>query len=283
MKIIFSRKGFDSGYGGFPSAILPDGRMVSLPIPEINSSIKYADLNIDNDLSYADLMQNLMGNEIKLEKKGKVYLDQVGCHFDPDIDKQALPRKKNWRGILGQSGTSQSHLVNQNIKVGDIFLFFGWFRKINGTDGCYSYSQSDKHGKHIIYGYLEVGEILNLNSQSPRPWMQHHPHVNRKPGPNTNDTLYIAQKFLSANKKLKGYGTFKFNDALVLTKDGMSRSRWSLPTFFQKSSMSYHSEKNWKDGYFQSAAKGQEFVVSCTAEIKQWVINLIQTSANLNQ
>ena len=33
MKVIISRKGFDSGYGGMPSPILPDGTMISMPIP----------------------------------------------------------------------------------------------------------------------------------------------------------------------------------------------------------------------------------------------------------
>ena len=33
MKIILSRKGFDSGYGGMPSPILPNGIMLSMPIP----------------------------------------------------------------------------------------------------------------------------------------------------------------------------------------------------------------------------------------------------------
>lgn len=32
-KIILSRKGFDSKYGGIPSPILPDGAMLSFPIP----------------------------------------------------------------------------------------------------------------------------------------------------------------------------------------------------------------------------------------------------------
>jgi hypothetical protein len=33
MKIVLSRKGFDGTYGGFPSPILEDGLMISLPIP----------------------------------------------------------------------------------------------------------------------------------------------------------------------------------------------------------------------------------------------------------
>ena len=32
--MIFSRKGFDSSYGGAVSPILPDGTMVTIPIPE---------------------------------------------------------------------------------------------------------------------------------------------------------------------------------------------------------------------------------------------------------
>ena len=45
MKVILSRKGFDSQYGGMPSPILPDGTMLSLPIPSKDDNIKYSDLN----------------------------------------------------------------------------------------------------------------------------------------------------------------------------------------------------------------------------------------------
>ena len=41
MKIILSRKGFDSGYGGCPNPILPDGTLLSLPIPSRNEKVKY--------------------------------------------------------------------------------------------------------------------------------------------------------------------------------------------------------------------------------------------------
>ena len=37
MKIILSRKGFDSENGGYASPILPDGSLVSLPIPNTTS------------------------------------------------------------------------------------------------------------------------------------------------------------------------------------------------------------------------------------------------------
>jgi len=50
MKVILSRKGFDSGYGGFPSPVLPDGTMLSLPIPVSSGgmvfSVKMEALNL---------------------------------------------------------------------------------------------------------------------------------------------------------------------------------------------------------------------------------------------
>ena len=60
MKVILSRKGFDSVYGGYPSPILPGGEMVSLPIP-LEDSIRYSDLKI-GDLTYYDLMKDLRPN-----------------------------------------------------------------------------------------------------------------------------------------------------------------------------------------------------------------------------
>lgn len=70
MKIIFSRKGFDASYGGYPSPILPDGRMISLPIPTRYNApgIKYYTLRYDQDKSYFDLMKQL---KLKIKKKNK--------------------------------------------------------------------------------------------------------------------------------------------------------------------------------------------------------------------
>ena len=36
MKVILSRKGFDSSAGGYASFIYPNGKMQSLPIPSTN-------------------------------------------------------------------------------------------------------------------------------------------------------------------------------------------------------------------------------------------------------
>lgn len=46
MRIIISRKGFDSKYGGVPSPILPDGRLLSLPIP-LADNLTYSEIRCD--------------------------------------------------------------------------------------------------------------------------------------------------------------------------------------------------------------------------------------------
>ena len=44
MRIILSRKGFDSQYGKQASPILPDGTMLSLTIPSDNDYFTYSDI-----------------------------------------------------------------------------------------------------------------------------------------------------------------------------------------------------------------------------------------------
>lgn len=39
MKVVLSRKGMDSRAGGIPSPILPDGMLLSLPIPNEKSGV----------------------------------------------------------------------------------------------------------------------------------------------------------------------------------------------------------------------------------------------------
>lgn len=132
-KIILSRKGFDSSCGGYPSPILPDGTMVSLPIPATNENVTptYKDLKC-GDLSYLDLMHQL---------GMKKYTENSKVHLDPDINFSVIQREKeNWKAIFGQCDASASHLDKQEVKTGDIFLFFGLFRKIIKTDSGYKFA-----------------------------------------------------------------------------------------------------------------------------------------------
>ena len=101
MKIILSRKGFDSTYGGYPSPILPDGNMVSLPIP-LNDAISYSDLKM-GESTYYDLMAGL---KPRIKSNGE-WLDlnkETRCHLDPDIYRESIDRESGWRPCFGQDG-----------------------------------------------------------------------------------------------------------------------------------------------------------------------------------
>ncbi len=76
MKIILSRKGFDSSNGGCPSPILPDGTLLSLPIPSKHDYIKYVDLHRSGK-SFFEIIK-----EINPRTRIK---EHWRCHLDPDI------------------------------------------------------------------------------------------------------------------------------------------------------------------------------------------------------
>ncbi len=272
MKLILSRKGFDSGYGGIPSVILPSNELVSFPIPDINSKIKYSDISTCSNGTYEDLINYLNNGVIKLDKNN-YNVNSIGCHLDPDLCSHCKDRQPSWRGLLGQAGASQTHLENMGVDVGDVFLFFGWFKKTELKESKLVYSK--ENDKHLIFGYLEIAEISKVNKHMPLEWQQDHVHVVRGQSASDKDTIYIAREFSQFDKNNKGYGVFHFDEKRVLTKDGYSKSRWNLPDFFKNTTISYHSENSWKGDYFQSAAKGQEFVVDVTPEILNWLIDIL--------
>ena len=261
MKIILSRKGFDSSFGGVPSLIRDDGTMLSAPIPEMNEKGVF----FDTGKRYNDL-QNF-----ELPPKCKYKLDTF-CHLDPDIRKwlhTQLPQ--GWEPILGQCGAAASHLKNNKIGKEDIFIFWGLFQKIG-----------EPYPFHAIWGYMQIAEIVkDFEKIQKYSW---HPHSREyycgknSAWKNTN-TLYIGtEKLLGISdiNETPGYGTFKYDDKsrnlLKLTRDGDPYpSHWrfdSLPWLDwnqHQSNMTYH--KNTKrfvqnGPYFQAASRGQEFVVN---------------------
>ncbi len=275
MKVILSRKGFDSKNGGHPSPILPDGKMISLPIPQDGDNFSYSDLELDGYGTYLDLMKSLFKNKIKVKGKRRKLYKITKCHLDPDIRKEVLERDKRWRGIFGQSGKAQVHLKNQEVKKNDIFLFFGTFRHTK-KDG----SGFEGKEKHVFFGYLQVGKVI---PDIPK-WAEYHSHakrINEK-----NNAIYIARKSLDGKPNIPGFGIFKFNGkplekyGLVLTKEKCSLSKWNLPSLFNDKDVkiSYHSRNSWRKGYFQSAygPNRQDFVVDDNSCVEEWAKKLIE-------
>jgi hypothetical protein len=116
MKVILSRKGFDSTYGGYPSPILPNGEMLSLPIP-LDDDIRYSDL-MTGTSTYYNLMADL---NPKIKAKGKwLVLDrETKCHLDPDICQDSIEREPGWKACFGQIDAARRPL---EILLDQLFL-----------------------------------------------------------------------------------------------------------------------------------------------------------------
>lgn len=167
MRIVFSRKGFDSGSGGGSSPIV-EGRPISLPIPDTKGIARttYGDLGL-GELAHA-------------ASRGAYGADSL-CHHDPMFTADG-------QCVFGQVGAAQTHLANRAVGKGDVFLFFGRF------DG-------GGHGPHHrIFGYLEVQQVIDLarcdDAVREKYAALDHPHALGMHG--GNDTLYVGPGRMAA-------------------------------------------------------------------------------------
>ena len=277
MKIILSRKGFDSSAGGHASPILPDGTMVSLPIPSPLDALAYSDVAItDTSPTRAD---RPCGNcaDLVRELDAGAHL-RGGAHLDPDLCASSRPRPRDWRPAFGQIGAAGGHLRNEGVGRRDLFLFFGWFRHTERVDGRLRFARSDA-GFHALFGYLEVGDTIDATGSAPLPnWLDEHPHAHPHRRASSNNTIYVASDRLTLDRTLPGAGVFRFHESLVLTKPGEARSRWRLDrTVFGGVRISHHDARAWRGGAFQSCKRGQEFVIDADARVIGWTVAAIST------
>ncbi|OGO87118.1 MAG: hypothetical protein A2Y24_05925 [Clostridiales bacterium GWE2_32_10] len=111
LKIILGRKGFDSGYGGHPSPIMPNGDMISMPIPSSTDNINYCNLKYEGK-AYSEIMKELYKGYIKTGNAKVEISDELSCHLDLDINRDVYERKDGWKAMFGQISGSQAHLEN---------------------------------------------------------------------------------------------------------------------------------------------------------------------------
>jgi len=247
MKIILSRKGFDSGAGSIASPIL-DGSPVSLPIHDDRTKITYDDLHWSRSSSLGKVVEDLTVKRKEPTKRS----DTV--HLDPDLRRSTLPRASGWRPLYGPHPRSHAHMMKQGVEEGDLVLFFGWFRKVelDADTGIYRFGGEDLH---VLFGWLQIDKIVPAGIQNRKnvpKWAWYHPHFQDDW---ENNYVYTSAKQLSLpglRRKLPGGGTFdKYCDDLRLTAPGCSRSIWQLPrAIFPKRGqqlLSFHSNpKLWK-------------------------------------
>jgi len=282
MKLIISRKGFDTSAGGIPSPILPDGRMVSLPIPDKQSRIRYADININGE-SIAPLVSSLTRGRIP---------PNHGAHLDPDLSPGNFPRLSGWRPLFGQTGAAQGHLFKNGVQAGDLFLFFGLFRRTTFSNGEYTWLKGSPL-IHVIWGWLQIGEILPVDKHKGlrHDWAMYHPHFHR--GIEHNNVLYVSSPHLNLSSAHPegtcGAGIFpNFSARRQLTAPyAVSPSLWKLPEWFVprtgRRPLTYNADpRRWRERdnrtELKVASRGQEFILDCDEypETLAWLSSLLK-------
>lgn len=287
MKLIFSRKGFDSSSGGVPSPIFPDDQMLSLPIPDKSSTLSYKEIAGNSWATVGELVEQLAA------------IPQAHrAHLDPDLAARSLPRARHRRPIFGQGGKAQSHLNNQGVGPGDLFLFFGLFRSVEKSGSGWQYLRASRP-MHILFGWLQVAQRIDVAKwPMTDQWALYHPHLARKPRP--GDMMYVATSRLvlprMGHAGVAGAGTFSsFSPGLRLTAPDSSRhGLWRLPQWFhpagRDSEFSYHGDKSrWirtdAGVTLSSVGRGQEFVLDCNdyPEALPWLRRLLRNATAKNR
>jgi hypothetical protein len=178
--------------------------------------------------------------------------------------------------------------------VGDLFLFFGWFRqsKDDGNDIRFVAGAPDLH---VIFGWLQVGRVVNLPSDAAAelPWARMHPHF-AAPDRYRNNTVYIASdRLTSVNSFIAGAGVFDaLSPELILTQSEpyLGRSTWRLPSLFHPDGRTplsrHHAASRWNSNgstvQLRSVPIGQEFVLDLDEypEAVGWLRKLFRCAIN---
>jgi hypothetical protein len=280
MKLILSRKGFDSANGGCPSPIL-DSQLCSLPIPDAGAPTRYAEICSLNGSSIARIVEDLTRGRVRRTD---------GAHLDPDLRRDSVSRAAGWRPIFGQAAAAQSHLARHTVGCGDLFLFFGCFRQAEQVGATFRFVP-DAPKLHVIFGWLQVGRMSRATNEltTEIPWANGHPHL-AAPERYKNNTLYFASDRLSSiGLKTRGAGTFdRIKLELILTETDSNCSVWQLPRWFHpngRPALSYHSRPaRWTDCdhsmRLQSVGRGQEFVLDVDEypEARAWLRSIFRAA-----
>ena len=180
------------------------------------------------------------------------------CHLDPMFE--------GGRCAFGQTAAAQGHLRNNNVGIGDVFLFFGLFSNLDGTD---------RH--HRIFGFLEVEQIDRLEGSSsvlrqPAGFSIRHPHTIGEW--DRNNTIYLG----------RGQTAISDLGELRLSRVGEPLSHWRVPPWLREAGLTYHGRaERWKgDDTLVAVGRGQEFVadISDIPKAKRWLNRIIKAIEN---
>ena len=268
MKVILSRKGFDSANGGIVSPIMEDGTLLSFPIPS-NDKDRFDDL-IYGDQPYSKILEDLN------------YKGSPNCHVDPDL---SIDRRKNeidgWCPIFGQVNSSSVYLMNNvGVKAGDLFLFFGNYHKVRFADGKYQYIKKtgdfySDNDLQLIWGYMQVGKIIT-DSEEQREY-RWHPHSNRDMDKDHSNVMFVASEKLSFNENMPGAGVLTYREDRVLTAKSCNKATWIKRSIYDVDAIIGNRKNASKiDNGIYYAGIWQELGLRETLDCEEWAKSIVQ-------
>lgn len=282
MKVILSRKGLDSGVCDLSNLLLVDKNgnknLFMLPIPADDGLHTYQELKFSDNEKMSNIIKDYLNKSKKINFGSK-------CHADPNLVNYF--NDPEFLGSIGQVDQAQSHLLKNEIKQGDLFIFFGVFAEAYLDNDNLAVDKNNQ--KHIMFGYMQIGDIIfpnkltddkRKNYEEKYPWLKNQPHWTGYTDKESN-CIYVARETCTFDNTIKGYGVFDYDsDELHLTKkDDSCVTHWNLPKELQGLDISYHTKNSQKEGYFQAACRGQEFVIENSKQAEIWAEKLINKYA----
>ena len=277
-KLIISRKGFDTTsrqglvkhpFGGVPSPIFPDGSLYSLPIPLVDEELGTTYGNLSHGGGRSRINIGRVVEDLTRDRPTRWTSDDY-AYPSPDIREPFQAQRDGKTGMVAAAGAQLGHLRKQGVGMGDIFLFFGLFRRVEQVRGRWRFVPRAPQ-RHILYGWLQVGSI----------------HVETWEG-SGESAWYVAADGLCLGGGLSApaVGIFpSFDERLALSKPGGSASQWRLPRWFYpeppRSCLTYHPRRLWtrddQYAYVQRRGPGQEFVLDLRQypEALKWFSELV--------
>lgn len=171
-------------------------------------------------------------------------------------------------------------MKNIGIKEGDLFLFFGNFHHVERINGHYRYTRrsgdfyKDKD-LQVVWGYLQVGRIIDDPSEQKQLWW--HPHSIKNRRNNKTNVIFEAAEKLSFDKNKPGAGLLTFDIKRVLTLENNNKATWKMNAVYDTGHIlcnRRNSAKNPDEGLYY-AGIWQELGLAESEECTAWAKSIV--------
>ena len=186
----------------------------------------------------------------------------------------------NWIPAFGQIGSSATYLKNIGVKEGDLFLFFGNFHHVENNNGHYRYVRNSgdfykDRDLQIIWGYLQVGKIIDDPTEQKQLWW--HPHSIKSRRDDKTNMIIVASEKLSFDESKPGAGLLAFDVKRVLTLENNNKATWKKNSVYDLDHIlcnRKNSAKNPNEGIYY-AGIWQELGLAESGECTAWAKTVV--------